>query len=122
MKQYDFLKVKEFITNNKDVIESATLGMNEDWFWTAETIYSDEEFKMDITENSCIAGISGSSWATPTIEIEFKDGKTEKYDCSVGEFTDDIITRIEQEFTVISGLGCLSKPLQENRTEVIKKL
>jgi hypothetical protein len=53
-----------------------------------------------------IAGLYGSSWATPCIEIKFKDGKEEMIDVSKGES--------EKERPFDFGLGCLSGPVQDN--------
>ena len=86
MKNYDFAKAKKFIEDNIDSINTASLGMDEDWFWTAETIFADGVFKVDLENPDLfIGGLKGSYWATPTLEIEYKDGSIKKYNCYVGE-------------------------------------
>lgn len=35
-KEYDFLKAKQIIEDNQKTLVEASLGMQEDWFWTAE--------------------------------------------------------------------------------------
>jgi len=54
--------------------------------------------------------------------VFFKNGNEEKFDCSIGDFDDDLVWRLEKEFSVVSNLGCLSAPLQEGRNDVDKKL
>jgi len=76
MKTYNYKKAKQVIENNKDKIKEASLGMKEDWYWTAETIYSDGEFKKNLDDNDLLlGGIDGSGWATPALLVEYKDGK-----------------------------------------------
>lgn len=43
MKTYDFVKAKQLIEQNKEQLLSASLDMHEDWFWTAETVWTIEE-------------------------------------------------------------------------------
>lgn len=75
MKNYNCKKIKALASAEIDTIE---LGMREDWGWTAETVYEDGKFNIDLSgETVSIAGISGSIWATPVAEIEYKDGRTE---------------------------------------------
>lgn len=81
MKTYDFAKAKQLIEENKDNIESAYLGMSEDWSWTAVAVFKDGEFTMDLDEQPEIAGIKSSSWATPELRINFKDGNSEEIEC-----------------------------------------
>lgn len=86
MKKYDFEKIFQFIEKNKEEIKTANLGMEEDWFWTAETIFKDGEYLLDLKAKDIkIAGIDSSSWATPTLLIEYKDGKEVKYPSYIGE-------------------------------------
>lgn len=88
MKHYDYIKARRFIDKNKDRIASAYLGMNEDWGWTVEPIYSDGKYYQDL-RNPClkIGGINGSAWATPTLEIDWKDDTITAYHCWTGEST-----------------------------------
>lgn len=86
MKYYDVAKAKKLIEDNISSINSASLGMDEDWFWTAETIFEDGAFTIDLENTGgFIGGINGSVWATPTLEIEYKDGSIRKYNCYIGE-------------------------------------
>ena len=60
MAEYDYAKAKRYIQMHSDLIESAYLGMEEDWFWTAETVYANERFTIDLEEDGLlIAGIRG---------------------------------------------------------------
>lgn len=84
MKKYDTAFIKEYIEGRKDEIESVCCGMKEDWSWTAETVFRDGEFEPSFKWDSKsinVAGISGSTWATPIMEVSFKDGRTEIVDC-----------------------------------------
>jgi hypothetical protein len=91
MKRYNFLKAKQIIAENADKLESVCLGMHEDWFWTAGTIWEDGEYAKDFPKDEdslkthTIGGINGSAWATPTIELRFKDGSEEMCNCYIGE-------------------------------------
>lgn len=85
-KEYDFKKAKQLIEEKKNEIESASLGMAGDWSWTAETVWEKEEgFVIDLDTVEVIAGISGSDWATPTLEMELTDGGTLRVSCFTGE-------------------------------------
>ena len=78
-KRYDYAKAKENIEQGEGV-ESATLGIAEDWYWTAQEVYSaDKGFLLDLETRPQIAGIHGSRWGTPFLEIEYTDGSI---DCS----------------------------------------
>jgi len=85
MKFYDMNKVIRTIQMKSDILDSASLGMGEDWFWTAETIYADGRFKVELRPGMLFGGIKGSSWATPTLQLLHKDGTEEYVDC----YTDD---------------------------------
>jgi hypothetical protein len=62
------------------------MGMHEDWFRTAEAVFEDGEFVKDLKdENLLLGGINESSWATPVIELNFKDGTSVTIKCYVGE-------------------------------------
>ena len=85
MRTYDFLKAKQLISENAENLVSASLGMHEDWCWTAETIWENGEYKSNFPtdeetlEKHKIAGINGSTWATPTMSTSvtffFKAGR-----------------------------------------------
>ena len=85
MADYDFKSAKEFIELHKEHISEASLGMHEDWSWTAETVFEDGEFTKDLDKISEIAGIGGSHWATPTLEIIYKNGDHETKSCFIGK-------------------------------------
>ena len=147
MKKYNFTKAKQLIDKHKDNLESASLGMHEDWFWTAETVWENGKYKRELPDNAdklqeeflearkngmrifnekqegeeiasvsqeykdksahCIAGIYESYWATPTLQLCFKDGTERMIPChDGGETTGN--SPIE--------LGVLSKSVQENIT------
>lgn len=79
MRYYDYKKAKETIKNHLDnpgrygKLISASLGMQEDWNWTAETIWHNGKYLVKLTDKTDIAGINRSYWATPVLELEFED-------------------------------------------------
>ncbi|UFT98126.1 hypothetical protein KO561_13030 [Radiobacillus kanasensis] len=112
MKLYDFEKAKQIIGEKSDAIVSASLGMQEDWFWTAEEVFNKEDgFLIDLDEVTKIAGIDGSDWATPVIRLYFK-GDTEKvFNCYTGGNTGNI------GMSALCTSGPLSRPVQANIPE-----
>lgn len=77
MKKYNTEFIKKYIGEHKYEIESVRCGMREDWFWTAETVYEIGDFCKGFDWNKkhiSVAGITGSTWATPVMHVEFKDG------------------------------------------------
>ncbi len=105
MNNSHFTLAKEIIESKKDSIVSASLGIQEDFFWTGETVFEDGKFTTDLDTATIIAGIGGSSWGTPCVVIDFPDGRTETYSCYTGES--------ESERPAWLGLGVLSGPVQE---------
>lgn len=84
MKSYNAIFIKNYIEEHKEEIETVTCGMREDWGWTARTVFKDGEFSSDYDwskETISVAGISGSTWATPVMKVEFKDGRAEIVEC-----------------------------------------
>ena len=87
-KKYDFKKAKQLIEEKKSEIESASLGMEGDWLWTAETVYEKEKgFVINLDTVEVIAGISESDWATPTLVMELLDASSLSVPCFTGEST-----------------------------------
>ena len=105
MKQYDFAGMKKYIQLRSDTIDYVQAGMAEDWFFTAETIYKDANFVNNMDEIKEIAGISESVWATPVMEVHFKNGDIKFVDCFTGESTHGKPNWFE--------LGTLSSVVQE---------
>ncbi len=85
VKNYDYDKAKELIEKHSLHLQKASLGMHEDWSWTAETVWEDGEYKKNLDETPEIGGIKGSRWATPSIELIFKDGSEKMIPCFEGE-------------------------------------
>jgi hypothetical protein len=105
MKKYDFAKAHDFIEAEKEILASASLGMHEDWFCTGETVWKNGKYAVDLATVAEIAGISGSSWATPVIKLEYNDGKERFLECYKGESSGTKPDFLE--------LGVLSGPLQD---------
>ena len=106
MKNYDFKAAKKAIQLKSDLLDSATLGIFEDWFWTAQTVFEDGVFEINLDEVKKIAGIGGSSWGTPRLMLNYKDGREEMVDM----YTKDGEQCDKPEWLE---LGCLSGPCQE---------
>jgi hypothetical protein len=142
MKYFDFDKVKDKIESYKESLESADLGMHEDWFWTATPIWENGNYTRTILSNKdavklheeyiearqngmsildeginkyedcLIGGIMGSSWATPTLQLIFKDGSEDMIDVSYGDFEKSEYERNIEQSQWVS--GPLSSELQKN--------
>lgn len=111
MRNYDYKKAKSIIEENMDSLESAYMGMHEDWFWTAESVFEDGEFVKDLDNDELtIGGIQGSAWATPVIELNFKDGTSVTKKCCVGEPSREKPEWLE--------FGCLSSSTNEYRSTI----
>lgn len=76
-RKYDYNKAIKRIKETKPT--EAYLGMLEDWGWTYKKVYENGKFLVDLKKKPLIHNISGSVWATPTLEL---DGNKE--DCFVG--------------------------------------
>ena len=77
---YDFVKAKAIIDETGNIAR-ASLGMKHDWFWTAETVWEDGEYKVNLLDPEIvIAGLRYSCIDFPILQIEYKDGKYEDFD------------------------------------------
>lgn len=85
-KYYDYEKAQQLIKRalrEHPESKSIDLGMEGDWFWTAEQIWSKEDgFLVDLNEKDLkIAGIDCSYWSTPILVIHLGDGLTQSCPC-----------------------------------------
>ena len=112
MKKYDFAKARDFIEAEKEILAEAILGMHEDWLWTSETIWENGKYAANLATVTEIAGISGSSWATPVIKLKYNDGKERFLECYKGESSG--------RKSVFFGLGVLSGPVQDSIAPIEK--
>lgn len=79
---YDPKKALKYIEKNKGKISYVEMGMKEDWFCTAEIVFSDGEYSHDLTgETVVLLGICGSIWATPIMRVTFKDDTEKDIPC-----------------------------------------
>jgi len=83
MRKYDYKKAKKIIEDYKNKgLKEAFLGMQEDWSLTAETIWKNGKYYVNLDKKNLeICGINGSLWATPILVLEFKDGTYKKLLC-----------------------------------------
>lgn len=82
MASYDFEKAKQIIKlYKKDGLTQASLGMGEDWYYTAETVWEDGKYIKKLNNKTNIGGITGSFWATPIIELIFKNETIIRFNC-----------------------------------------
>ena len=66
-KYYDYKKAIKIM--KREEVKTATLGMAEDWYWTAEEVNISKLKKMENGETK-ISGITNSYWATPALRIK----------------------------------------------------
>lgn len=91
MKYYDFEKAKKIIEIEKNQgLVNAEMGMLEDWFWTAETVWTKTESYSENFINKKIAGIDYSFWATPILELFYEDGSSKQLEMF---FSDDNVIK-----------------------------
>ena len=77
---YDFAKAKSIIDENADDIVMATLYMAPDYEWTAETVWKDGAYTMDLLDpNATVAGLRYSLWASPALNLLYRDGRARKF-------------------------------------------
>lgn len=108
MRKYDYEKAKKLIAENANNLKNASLGMHEDWFWTAQTVWEDGKYEKELNDETNIGGINGSYWATPTLQLCFNDGSDKMIECSTGEKSEKKVPELL--------LGVLSAPVQESIT------
>lgn len=82
-KLYDFKKAKDLIDVEVDNanVDKVFLGTLSDYYWTAETVWEKGKYIIDLGKVKTIAGIPGSDWDTPIINIYYSDGKEKKVEC-----------------------------------------
>ena len=106
MRVYNTKLIRDFIEDNKNEIHSVICGMREDWSWTADKVFYDGEYIEDLSgEEVNIAGITGSTWATPIMEIEYKNGNIQTFDCYKDDEVAEDISRImgQRKFAFLTG-------------------
>lgn len=88
MKKYSTNAIKKYIEEHRRDIDYVDCGMREDWSWTAEIVFENDKFSENYdwdNDNISVAGISGSTWATPVMNVHFKDGNAEIVDCYIDD-------------------------------------
>lgn len=105
MKSYDIEKAKVIINNKTSILMSASIGLYEDWFWTASTVFENFEWTKEINQGDEIAGLTGSTWATPVVRLFYLDGTDECIPCYMGD------SELHQPIHP-PAMGCLSEPCQ----------
>ena len=108
MKHYNTKFIKKYIEEHKRQILSVHCGMREDWYWTADKVFENGELSYDYdweSENISVAGITGSTWETPVMEVEFDDGRTEIVECWIddGEVVSENQIRRQKRFALDTG-------------------
>ena len=89
--------------------------MHEDWFWTAGAIFEDGEYQVDLdNKDLTIGGIDGSYWATPVLQVEYKDGTTKIYHCHDNGEQQDI-----RPFSAIGLRGAITSEVQLMRKNIV---
>jgi hypothetical protein len=77
-KNYDYKKakatIKQYLSDQGfGKLVSASLGMEEDWGWTSDTVWLDGKYIIKLNSKTKIGGISRSYFATPILELETED-------------------------------------------------
>lgn len=81
MRVFDWERCAKFIKENKEHISSIAAGLTEDWGYTGGLIYHDGDI---VLEENTYVWLS-STWATPTMVIQYKDGTEEEMSCYIME-------------------------------------
>jgi hypothetical protein len=104
MRNYSLDALKKIIARYPTVTR-ISLGMYEDWWWTAQEVYT---LSTGLTWNGtdALGGIKGSTWATPAAMVELADGNTLMLPCYVQQGE-------QEERNGRAALGCLSGPAQD---------
>ena len=98
MKYYDPKFIKGYIETHKDEIKEVEVGMREDWSWTSETIYENGEYLESLDGDQLrVAGIIGSTWATPIMRVRLNEGWTEIINC----YKDDLVKEKPEHITMM---------------------
>ena len=79
-KELDFETAREIIEKEKDKIDFVVGGLAEDWGYTSATIFKNGKYIAKDKDNwETFYGTS--FWATPAIEIYYKDRTTKMIEC-----------------------------------------
>lgn len=82
-KELDFKKAREIIEEEKEKIDYVIGGLAEDWEYTQGTIFMDGKY-VNEDEDRFESFFGTSYWATPAIEITYKDGTEKMIECYKG--------------------------------------
>lgn len=108
IKKYNFKEIKKFLDKHKHLIKEASLGIHEDWFWTAEVIFKEGKYINDLQETTTVSNITGSKWGTPVLEVKWEKGHINNYKCYTG--------KSDESWTEKHEYGELSGPVNEARS------
>lgn len=101
MAKYDYKLAKYTVQKYSDLLDYAVLGLKEDWGSTAEVIYENGKFEIELDNEPYIVGICGSIWATPELQLVFKDGRVKCIDCYTGMIdpskTPDFFKKLDED-------------------------
>ena len=88
MKMYCTQTIKSTIADEGDSIRRIEVGMMEDWFSTAATVYEGSTTACEAIlyasldgKAITVVGIVGSKWATPVMVITYRDGALKILSC-----------------------------------------
>lgn len=82
MKYYSMEKIRDFVAKSEKPIKAVSVGMKEDWNWTVDEIYRKGKFTACVNDKRLeVAGIKGSTWATPVMRVEYVGGSYEIVEC-----------------------------------------
>lgn len=116
-KHYNYPKAKAICEERKPI--TATLGMLEDWSWTAEEVWKDGNFLVPTDDTKYkIGGISSSNWATPSLLLDFGNGEEVMVVCFIDDKQiDEEAARNGRLFASFSK-GVISGPCQQRIDQI----
>ena len=91
MKHYNTKFIRKYIKDHKDQIILVKCGMREDWLWSKNTVFENGKFRKGFNWRRKyleVAGIAGSTWATPVMEVWFSDNVKQVIECWVDDGED----------------------------------
>jgi hypothetical protein len=108
MNTLDWKKLEKFIEERKPV--SVDAGILNDWFWTADTVYENGEWKD--RDRAYVT----SSWATPGFKAEMENGDVIEVVAMTEETEEQAAEREERRKKLLEDMKVLAAELVEAKT------
>ena len=86
MKKYDFKRARKIINVLDNDLLRADMGIDHDWFCTAETVWSvGKGYVVNLSRIKELGGLQGSMRGTPKLKLILKDWSEIMIDCYTRE-------------------------------------